>query len=160
MINDTARVWVYQSNRVFNDGEMVVLAGFLKNFTQNWVAHNQALKAGFEIKYNRFIILIVDEEQALASGCSIDKSVHLMQEIERKFGIDLFDRFNIAWKVKDEIKSAPREEFEQQIKLGNINRETLVFNNLVSNYHQLKTNWEIPFKDSWHSKIFRLESVF
>ena len=159
MINDEARVWIYQSNRVFNMEELDSLHQILKEFTQNWTAHNQQLKADFEIKYNRFIILIVDEHQAGASGCSIDKSVHLMQEIEKQFHVNLFDRFHIAWKESENVKSGSRDEFEHQIKSGNINQETIVFNNLVSNYDQLRTNWEIPFKDSWHSKVFKLESV-
>ena len=159
MINDEARVWVYQSNRVFNTEELDSLHQILKEFTQNWTAHNQQLKADFEIKYNRFIILIVDEHQAGASGCSIDKSVHLMQEIEKQFHVNLFDRFHIAWKESESVNSRSRDEFEHQIKNGNINQETIVFNNLVSNYDQLRTNWEISFKDSWHSKVFKLESV-
>jgi len=43
--------------------------------TISWTAHNNQLKAKGEIRYNRFLILIVDESQAGASGCSIDKSV-------------------------------------------------------------------------------------
>ncbi|OAQ40574.1 ABC transporter ATPase [Pedobacter psychrophilus] len=159
MTNDAARVWIYQSDRVFNTEEIVSLNQILKDFTITWTAHNQQLKADFEIKYNRFIILIVDEQQAGASGCSIDKSVHLMQEIEKQFNVNLFDRFHIAWKENDDVKSGSRDEFEHQIKIGNINQETIVFNNLVSNYDQLYTTWEIPFKNSWHSKVFKLESV-
>ncbi len=159
MINDAARVWVYQSDRDFNSGELNSLNQILNDFTHTWTAHNQQLKASFEIRYNRFIILIVDEQQAGASGCSIDKSVHLMQDIEKQFDINLFDRFHIVWKENGDIKSGSRNEFELQIKNGNINQETIVFNNLVSNYNQLKTNWEIPFKNSWHTKVFKLEPV-
>ena len=159
MINDAARVWIYQSNRVFNNKELDSLNQILNDFTQTWTAHNQQLKAGFEIEYNRFIILNVDEQQAGASGCSIDKSVHLIQEIEKQFNVNLFDRFHIAWKENENIISGNRDEFEHQIKIGNINQETIVFNNLVSNYAQLRTNWEIPLKHSWHSKVFKLESV-
>jgi len=160
MINDAARVWIYQSDRVFNKEELNSLNQVLKDFTHTWTAHNQQLKASFEIKYNRFIILIVDEHQAGASGCSIDKSVHLMQEIEKQLNVNLFDRFHISWKENEVVKSGSRDEFERQIKNGNINQETIVFNNLVSSYDQLKTNWEIPLKNSWHSKVFKLESIF
>ena len=131
----------------------------LLDFTNSWTAHNQQLQAGFEIKYNRFIILTVDESQAGASGCSIDKSVHLMKQIEQEFNIDLFDRFNIAWKEGGIVKSASREEFEELIKDGIINSETIVFNNLVPTYSAYLNNWEIPFKNSWHSKVFKLEAI-
>ena len=66
-----------------------------------------------EIRYNRFIILIVDESHAGASGCSIDKSVHFMQQLEQEYGINLFDRFNLAYRNGEEILSVPRAKFEE-----------------------------------------------
>jgi hypothetical protein len=159
MMNENSRVWVYQSNKEFNNSELNVLDTLLLGFTNTWSAHNQQLKASYEIKYNRFIVLIVDENQAGASGCSIDKSVHLMKEIEQKFNINLFDRFHIAWKEKGSVYSASRAEFETLIEKKKINTETIVFNNLVLNYKDYQNNWEIPFKESWHSKIFKLEEA-
>ena len=159
MINENSRVWVYQSNKEFNNNELNLLKSLLLDFTKTWSAHNQQLNATYEIKYNRFIILIVDENQAGASGCSIDKSVHLMKEIEQKFNINLFDRFHIAWKDKVTVYSASRVEFETLIEKKEINTETIVFNNLVLNYKEYLNNWEIPFKNSWHSKIFKLEEA-
>lgn len=156
-MNHHARVWIYQSNRSFNSTELTELQAILTEFTKNWTAHNQELKASFEIKYGRFIVLIVDESHAGASGCSIDKSVHLMKQIEQRFEVDLFDRFHTAWKQNDEVKSAPRENFEQLIKEGVIGSETIVYNNLVPNYGEYLNNWEIPFKNSWHAKVFKVE---
>lgn len=156
-MNQHARVWIYQSNRSFKSTELTELQTLLTEFTKNWTAHNQELKASFEIKYERFIVLIVDESQAGASGCSIDKSVHLMKQIEQKFNVDLFDRFHTAYKQNSEIKSASRENFEQLIKEGVINSESIVYNNLVPNYGEYLNNWEIPFKNSWHAKVFKLE---
>jgi hypothetical protein len=159
MTNENSRVWVYQSNKAFNNSELNLLETLLLDFTKTWSAHNQQLKASYEIKYNRFIVLIVDENQAGASGCSIDKSVHLMKEIEQKFNVNLFDRFHIAWKDKEVVCSASRTEFETLIEKKEITSETLVFNNLVLNYKEYQNNWEIPFKESWHSKIFKLEEA-
>ncbi|MEO5910895.1 MAG: ABC transporter ATPase [Pelobium sp.] len=159
MINLQARVWIYQSNRVLKPQETNQLDLMLSSFTNEWTAHNQQLKAYYEVRYNRFIILVVDEAEAGASGCSIDKSVRLMKEIESEFDINLFDRFNIAWKEGEEIYSGNREEFELKIKEGKINSETTVFNNLVTDYANYLENWETPFSNSWHSKVFKLESV-
>ena len=158
-MNEQAKIWIYQANKTFSNDQISQLRSMLFDFTNGWTAHNQQLQADFEIKYNRFIILTVDESQAGASGCSIDKSVHLMKQIEQKFNIDLFDRFNIAWKDGEIVKSASREEFEELIKEGVINSETIVFNNLVPTYSAYLNNWEIPFKNSWHSKVFKLEAI-
>lgn len=159
MINLQSRLWIYQSDRTLKSEEVVLIRKLLSTFTSSWTAHNQQLKATFEIRYNRFLVLIVDETQTGASGCSIDKSVHFMKGIEQQFNINLFDRFNIAWKIEDQVNSASKEDFEECIKQGNISNETIVFNNLVSDYEQYLNHWEVPFKDSWHAKVFKLESV-
>jgi len=152
--SENSRVWVYQSDRELTDNEALQIKVLLDNFTTGWTAHNNQLKAKAEIRYNRFIILIVDESQAGASGCSIDKSVHFMQQIEAQFGINLFDRFNLAYRKGSEVLSAPRAQFEELLKQGNINTDTIVFNNLVQNLTELDNKWEVPFKNSWHIQLF------
>ena len=151
-----SKVWIYQSNRAFNDTETERLHSILSDFTASWTAHNQALKASYELRNQRFIILIVDETQAGASGCSIDKSVHLMKAIEQEFKVDLFDRFQIAWKEGDAIKVSNRAEFEQLIADKTINKDTIVFNNLVKNLQELNECWETPIQQSWHARVFSL----
>ena len=150
-----SRVWVYQSDRKLTDAEALQAQVLLDNFTTGWTAHNNQLLAKAEIRYNRFLILIVDESQAGASGCSIDKSVNFMKQLEQQFGINLFDRFNLAYRDGEEILSVPRHQFEDLLKAGKIDTETIVFNNLAQNITELQTKWEVPFKDSWHIQLFR-----
>ena len=150
-----SRVWVYQSDRKLTDAEALQIQVQLDNFTTGWTAHNHQLLAKAEIRYNRFLILIVDESQAGASGCSIDKSVNFMKQLEQQFGINLFDRFNLAYRDGEEVLSVPRHQFEELLKTGKINTETVVFNNLAQNLTELQTKWEVPFKDSWHIQLFR-----
>ncbi|HVW94651.1 MAG TPA: hypothetical protein VHA56_01615 [Mucilaginibacter sp.] len=152
--SENSRVWVYQADRELSNDEVIQAQVLLDHFTTGWTAHNHQLKAKSEIRYNRFFILIVDESQAGASGCSIDKSVHFMQQLEERFGVTLFDRFNLAYRIEDKVLSAPRSLFEELLKSKTIHTDTIVFNNLVQNLAELNTNWEIPFKDSWHSRIF------
>jgi len=150
-----SRVWIYQSDRKLTDQEVSAIQPELNRFTTGWTAHNNQLKAKAEIRYNRFFILIVDESQAGASGCSIDKSVHFMQQVQQHLGINLFDRFNLAYREGEEVLSLPRHGFEAKLKDGSINKETIVYNNLVQNLNELETKWEVPFKDSWHIQLFR-----
>ncbi len=152
--SENSRIWIYQSNRELNNVELKRIEQVLNNFTAEWTAHNNQLKATAEVRYNRFIILTVDESQAGASGCSIDKSVNLMKSLEQEFNINLFDRFNIAYRDTEGITSASRNEFEELIRKGIINSETIVFNNLVSTLQDLNTKWEVSFKNSWHIQVF------
>lgn len=149
-----SRVWIYQSDRELTALEAQEAQVLLDNFTRSWTAHNNQLLAKAEIRYNRFLILFVDESHAGASGCSIDKSVHFMKKLEQHFGINLFDRFNLAYRDGDVIRSAPRQQFEDLIKEAKIKGNTIVFNNLVQTLADLRTKWEVPFKDSWHVQLF------
>ena len=153
--SENSRVWIYQSDKQLSDAEVIALQVQLDNFTTGWTAHNNQLKAKAQIRYNRFIVLIVDESQAGASGCSIDKSVHFMHQVEQAFGINLFDRFNLAYRSGSEILSVPRHTFEELLKNKTIGTDTIVFNNMVQNLSELEAKWEVPFKDSWHIQLFR-----
>jgi len=149
-----SRIWIYQSDREFTEAETVKLQPQLNQFAQSWTAHNQQLKAAAQIIFNRFIVLLVDEREAGASGCSIDKSVRFIKDVESEFNINLFDRFNTAYFEEDQIKTANREAFENLLREGKVNAETIVFNNMVSTLADLQNNWQIPLKNSWHNRVF------
>ena len=153
-ISENSRVWIYQSDRTFTNEEEQAIQKILNDFTTEWQAHGHALAALAEIYYHQFIVLSVDEQIAGATGCSIDKSVHLMKELESKFNINLFDRFRMAYKSGEDITNCSREEFEARIKKGIVDGKTLVFNNLISRRKELETSWNIPLADSWHAKVF------
>ena len=152
--SQNSRVWVYQANRKLSNAESAQIQQEADRFVTGWTAHNNQLKAKAEIRYNRFIILIVDEGQAGASGCSIDKSVHFIKHLEQEYQIALLDRFNLAYREGNEVLSAPRPVFENLVKQGTINTESIVFNNMVQNLNELQTKWEVPFKNSWHIQLF------
>lgn len=151
------RVWIYQSDRFFSLSAKKRIEEILIDFVTQWTAHGNQLAGSFEIRYNMFIVLTVDESKAMVTGCSIDKSVHLLKKIEDELGIGLFDRLSVAYRNpldQGEIKLVSRSEFEKSIEDGEVNQNTIVFNNMVTTQEELATNWEIPLKDSWHSKVF------
>ena len=139
-----SKVWVYQSDRPFTADEEANLNGALAQFTQQWTAHNQQLKAIGEVRNNRFIILMVDETQAEASGCSIDKSVHFIKEVESHFGVALFNRLLVSYEVNGEVKTTNVNELENLFAADQINQDTLVFNALVTTKEQLDSQWQQP----------------
>lgn len=153
-ISENAKVWIYQANRLFSTDEEKTIQNMLNDFTTEWQAHGHALAALGEIYYQQFIVLSVDEQITGASGCSIDKSVSLMKEIGNKFNLDLFDRLRIAYISGEEIVNCSKDEFEKQIKNGLVTKQTLVFNNLITRRSQLRTSWNIPLAESWHSQLF------
>ena len=152
-MSPNSRVWIYQSDREFTENEINGLKNEIKEFAQQWISHNQQLKAYGDLFYNRFLVLIVDETFAGASGCSIDKSVHFMQNLERKYGITLFDRLSFAYKDGETIRVAPKARFKELYQKGIILDNTLVFDNLVDNKSDFDRNWIKPLKESWHFRM-------
>lgn len=149
----TTRVWIYQSNRPFEADEVATINTQIQQFVEQWTSHQQALQAWGDVQHNRFIILAVDESQADASGCSIDKSVAFIRKIEQAFGVDLFDRWNFAYQQGDSVQAADRDTFAQLYQTGEINDTTLVFNNLVNTKADLETKWRVQLGDSWHKNF-------
>jgi hypothetical protein len=149
-----SRVWVYQSDRKFTSTEENEILNKLASFTTQWKAHGNELLAKAEIRYGFFIILTVDESQAGVTGCSIDSSVRLIKEIEQEYHVDLFNRFNIAYKVNGEVVVNSKEDFETLVNIKQVTPETIVFNNMVQNLKELESKWEVPFQNSWHSTVF------
>ena len=149
-----SRVWIYQSSRQFTSTEIVEIQKELNEFTIQWAAHGHQLKAKAEIPYGFFIVLIVDQDVAFSTGCSIDSSVRLIKKIEQTYGVDLFNRFNMAYKLGEEVHVVNKEDFETLITIKKITKDTIVFNNLVETLADYQEKWEVPLSDSWHQMIF------
>ena len=149
-----SRVWVYQSNRELTSQEVESIQQKLNNFTTQWKAHGHQLDAKAEVLYNYFIVLTVDEESAGVTGCSIDSSVRIMKDLELEYGIDLFNRFNMAYRVGNKVVVTSKEDFETLISIKKITPETIVFNNMVQNLDEFENKWEVAFEESWHNTVF------
>lgn len=155
--SENSRVWIYQADRELLPQEHEAISEQLQAFTKQWEAHGKVLKAGFELRYNRFIVIIVDENQAPATGCSIDKSVALLKSLEQEFDLNLFDRLQLAYRSGNNIEVCSKAAFEQKIASGELHAESIVFNNLVQNYADYLQAWEVPAKKSWHARLLTSE---
>ncbi len=150
---ESARIWVYQSNRNFAEEELKEINDLLAQFLTQWTAHGAALQAAFEIRYNRFIVIGLDQSNASASGCSIDASVHFIQSLEKRFGVELMDRMNVSFKQGDYITYKSMADFKKMAKAKAISKNTIVFNNLVANKQEYLEHWEVPASESWHGRF-------
>jgi hypothetical protein len=151
---DNARIWIYQANRPFTDGELDSLRPQLEDFLRQWTAHGKDLKAGYDIPYNRFVVLGLDQTEAGATGCSIDASVHFIQAIEKNYTIDLMDKMNVSFKNGPYIAYKDLADFKKMAKAKSVSPKTIVFNNLVQTVGEYKEHWEVPAAHSWHGRFF------
>jgi len=149
----TTRVWIYQAKQAFKAEDIATIQQHLNQFATSWVSHNNQLKSFATLYHNQFIVLMVDESQAGASGCSIDTSVRFIKQLEQHYGIDLFDRMTFTYKEGDAVKTANRTAFAELYKTGAINDETLVFDNLVKTKEEFEAQWLKPLGKSWHKRM-------
>lgn len=150
----TARIWIYVSNRAFNEFEINSLNAEIELFTENWVSHQNQLYAAGAIYYDRVLVLAVDESKAGASGCSLDKSVQFVKNLGEQFNADFFDRFIFGYyNENEELIFTNRNEFEKAYRNNEINDKTLVMNSLVNNLFDFENNLFIPLATSWHKRL-------
>ncbi|ALM06769.1 ABC transporter ATPase [Sediminicola sp. YIK13] len=152
-LSETSRVWIYQASRSFNAEELEEVKAGLDQFIKEWTAHGSELQAGYEIRYNRFIVIALDQTNTTASGCSIDASVRFIQALEKKYDIDLLDKMNVSYKQGEFVAYKTLIDFKKMAKNKSVSKNTIVFNNLVTNKLEYENHWEVPAEESWHGRF-------
>jgi hypothetical protein len=149
-----SKIWIYQSNRKFSEAEFSEIEADIISFLEKWEAHSVALECSYQLKYNRFIIIAVNQEVQVATGCSIDSSVQFIQKLEQKYNVDLLDKMNVTFKNGEHIAHKTLVDFKKMAKEKAVTGNTIVFNNLVNTIEEYNESWEVPAMDSWHSRFF------
>lgn len=153
-LREDSRIWIYQSDRKFTDEEVAQIEDELKSFLENWAAHGSGLEASYQLKYNRFIIIAINQDTQAATGCSIDASVHFIQQLEQKYKVELLDKMNVTYRNGEHIAYKPLIDFKKMAKDKAVTANTIVFNNLVNTVGEWQDYWEVPAGESWHSRFF------
>ncbi|SHM64688.1 hypothetical protein SAMN04488057_102464 [Cyclobacterium lianum] len=151
---EEARIWVYQADRPFDEQEKTWIISKLVTFCNQWNTHGSLMPSSFDIKYDQFIVLSVDESQLGASGCSIDSSVKVLREIETKLNVNLLDNGKVSYLDNNGVKVAFLPEIRQHIDEGSLQARSKVFNPGVNKISDLEKQWLIPADDSWLKKYF------
>lgn len=154
-LSENSRIWIYQSNRSLTQQEKESISKLIEDFLNNWKSHGVSLNSGFEIKYNRFIVIAQDQNTQNATGCSIDSMVHFIQKLEKQYNISLLDKLNVSYKQGDYIAYKSLKDFKKMVKDGAVSKNTIVFNNLVQTKMEYTNYWEVPAFESWHARFFK-----
>lgn len=144
-----SRVWIYQSNRPFNEQEIQEINEQLHQFTSQWNAHGAPVKGWGQVVLGQVIVLIADESQTTVSGCSTDSSVRIIKSIEKQYEVNMFDRLLLGFIVKDKVELLPMAQVAYALEKGYIDENTIYLNNTVLTRQELDTHWLQPLKDSW-----------
>ncbi len=157
--NDSSKVWIYQSSRLFMISEALQIEDMLQTFVADWKSHGTPVKGYGNLFFGQFIVLMADETATGVSGCSTDSSVRLVKEMEQKFGVQLFERQTLAFVVKDKIELLSLSQLNYAVQNNFIGAATLYFNNTVLTKKELEEHWIIPAQQSWLGKRIELNAV-
>ncbi len=146
---DHARVWVYKTARDLSHAEQNLVRERGSGFTSSWAAHGSPLEASVDVLHDRFVVLAVDEEQALASGCSIDKSVGFIKQLEHDLNLMLTDRMIVIYEHEGKVTSCRLQDLPELLKQGHLTGDTIVFDDLVPTLGELRTRFRVPLRSTW-----------
>jgi hypothetical protein len=144
-----ARLWVYKTPRDLGQAEQKLVRERGAAFTAGWAAHGAALDACVDVLHDRFVVIAVDEQQAAASGCSIDKSVGFIKDLEHDLNMMLTDRMFVVYEMEGHTRSVRLQELPVLIKEGSITPDTMVFDDLVSTVGELQERFRVPLRATW-----------
>lgn len=150
---NTARLWIYMSDKEFTEEQTNYIHTKMEKFCTRWNHHKNDLKSSYELKYNRFIILAVDESYNEVSGCSINKSIKLMKKFETQLDLDLMNRLNTAFIENEKLQVTDLNTFKEFAKTQKVNKDTIVFNNLAATKEAYTKTWKVPASESWHARF-------
>jgi len=151
-----ARVWIYQNYSNIDEAVLPVIRQELHMFLESWTSHNQALWTAGDVLYQKFVVIMADESKAGASGCALDRATHFIEHLNLKFGLDLFDRTQVAYYKNEEmseINTAYLQELRQMYSDKKIDQYTLVFDNLVATKADFENSWIKQLNNSWHRRF-------
>ena len=100
-----------------------------------------------------FVVIAVDEVQAKASGCSIDKMFGFIKDLEYQLNLMLTDRMVVVFELNGELRSCRLEEVQELLADGNsLSGDTIVYDDLVTTKADLDARFQVPLRDSWMAR--------
>lgn len=146
------RIWIYTLSKELSNEQLVDFKNRCQNFVNSWTAHDVSLDASFELYQNRLLIFKVNEDNYNASGCSIDKQLRFVKEVEQAFSVELLNRLLVAYENNNQVEVVKASQIKELLAANTISASTLVFDNTITESSQLTSKWKQPLQATWLAK--------
>jgi hypothetical protein len=154
------RIWIYTLSKELGSEQLIDFKNRCQNFVSTWTAHDVSLDASFELYENRLLIFKVNEDKYNASGCSIDKQVRFVKELEQAFSFELLNRLLVSYlNAENKIEVVKASQIKELLDSKIINEYTLVFNNTITQSSDLLVNWKQPLHKTYLVKYLNIENA-
>src|SRR3954469_17513831 len=117
---DSARVWIFASDKALSGAVADTLLATVDDFLSGWKAHGVPLRCARDWRDGRFLAIGVDVSAENASGCSIDGLFRTLQQVEKAIGSKLVGGGRVFFRTQAGIDKASREEFVERVKAGEV----------------------------------------
>jgi hypothetical protein len=151
---DSARVWVFASDKPLAGAVADTLLASVDDFLSEWRAHGVPLRCGRDWRDDRFLAIGVDVTEENASGCSIDGLFRTLQRVEKQIGSRLVGGGRVFYRANGGIHAATRDEFIERVKWGDVQRDTPMFDTTVTGAIGWREQFERPAGDAWTAALF------
>lgn len=145
------KVWIYLSDKELKGDLYNAVMRSGTDFVKGWTAHDNPLNGTFEILDGRFIVVTVDETSYNASGCSIDKLLRLIKQLEADHQLKLLDRLLVGYKTPNGVEVIHSSLVKEKLASKQLDENTLIFNVAASNSEEY-SQWLQPLKETWLKK--------
>lgn len=151
---DSARVWVYGSDRELGAEAESRLLGEVDSYLTHWTAHGVPLSAARSWRDGRFLTIAVDQSRAGASGCSIDGLFRALKSLEKEIEASVVTSGLIFFRARDgKIRAVTRDEFSELGTSGQVDGGTEVFDLSVTSLGEWRARFASRAEHSWHAAL-------
>ena len=150
---DDSRLWIFPSSRKFYPQELEKISDSISVFLNQWKSAEHPIESGFQIKYDRFIMIVALEGQNSLSLEAHDALSSFILTLEKQLSVTLLDKINICYKQGEFVQYKESADFKKMIKNRSVSKNTIVFDNMISTKGQLNFDWEVYLSESWLSHL-------
>lgn len=150
---ETAKVWIYPASRKFYKEEVATVEEKVKAFVSEWKSDDTNFKASYQFLYDRFIIVLAEDEEGSLTNQDVDALVGFILNLQMEYELELLDKMNVCFKQGEFVQYKEIKEFKKLLKSKSVSKKTIVFDNLIQTKEELEHFWEVPITESWYNRF-------
>ena len=157
-LDDSARLWIWVAQRPLSESEQVAVTDAVDQFLGGWTSHKRKIRGASAVLLDQVLILAGEIEEGEISGCGIDKSAHLLEEVASRQGFTWSSALDvpIVDDARGRVVMLDRTELKRRIGNGEVSDGTLIIDRTLTSLGDLRSHGlKRPAQDSWAARYFR-----
>ncbi len=153
--NINQKIWIFIIEQNPSDIPLKQIEDECLHFIQQWTSHNHPLNAEFELFKERLLIFKNNEEVNPIGGCATDQLFHFIQDLEKKYNLNLLNRQLVVYENNNELNVCSLNDVEHLLQNNSIHPHTIIYDTSIIH----SSEWDKFRKvltESWLNKVLQL----